>query len=98
MSGEAWAMVLGLAAATLAVRLAGLGLGTAMARMPRLSAVLDDVPGCILAALVGASLARGGPAEWLGALAALLAAGRLGVIGAMGFGIAALLLARAAGL
>ena len=97
MTGTEWAVVLGLTAFAFATRLAGVLGGEAIARSPRLSRALSDMPGGLLAGLVGAALATGGAAEWIAALLAL-AASRWGIIAAMAAGMAAVAALRSAGL
>lgn len=69
---EAWGLILGLAGASLAIRVAGLILGGRIARS-RMAWVLDELPGLIVISLVATSLAGAGPAGWLAGLAALAA-------------------------
>ena len=97
MTGAQWALILGLAAATYALRLSGLLLGDALERRPRLRTVLRDLPGCLVVALVAASLAVEGAAAWIAAAVALgVAVWTNHVIATMGAGVAAFMILQAA--
>lgn len=74
MTGAQWTLIVLLAVAAYAVRLAGLFGGQAMAAKPRLKPFLDDLPGCLVVGLVAASLAGEPMMTWAAALVALVIA------------------------
>ena len=71
MTGAQWALILALAVGTFAIRYAGLLAGDAIKRRPALRAILHDLPGCLVVALVASSLAGEVMAAWLAAAVAL---------------------------
>ena len=86
---DTWLVILGLAAATFSIRMAGAMLG---ARLPQTGAwarALQALPGCLIVALVSVSLLSGGPNEWIaGAIAAVVATLSRSLLATMVGGIA----------
>ena len=86
-----WLVILGLAAATFSIRMAGVMLG---ARLPQTGAwarALLALPGCLIVALVSVSLLSGGTNEWIaGAIAAAVAILSRSLLATMAVGIAAI--------
>ncbi|WP_114391303.1 AzlD domain-containing protein [Notoacmeibacter marinus] len=74
MTTAQWLLIGLLAAGTFAIRLTGLFVGDAVERRPALRAVLHDLPGCLVVALVASSLAGASPQAWLAAAVALAVA------------------------
>ncbi|MAL80243.1 MAG: branched-chain amino acid transporter [Sneathiella sp.] len=74
MSPDHWLLILCLAVGAYGLRLAGLIGGQAIIRNARLKTLLDDLPGCLIVALVAASLANSDLTVWLAALFALAVA------------------------
>lgn len=103
MTSEQWALIGALAIGAFAVRIAGLAFGVAVMGAPRLKAMLDDLPGCLIVALVAASLADGGLdgrlAVWASAAVALaMAVASNNVLATMAAGVGALLMLQGLGL
>jgi branched-subunit amino acid transport protein len=73
MSSSYWTLILLLAVAAFTIRVLGLVAGDAI-RTSRYAWVLDDLPGLIIVALVGSSLAGEPPSTWFAAAVALLVA------------------------
>ena len=71
MTTAQWLLIGLLAAGTFAIRLTGLLVGDAVERRPALRAVLRDLPGCLVVALVASSLASASPQAWIAAAVAL---------------------------
>ncbi|MCF7728127.1 AzlD domain-containing protein [Sulfitobacter sp. M22] len=71
MTGTQWTLISALAVGTYAIRYIGLLAGDAIERRPALRAVLRDLPGCLVVALVASSLAGEEPVVWLAAAIAL---------------------------
>ena len=92
---DIWLVILGLAAATFSIRMAGVMLG---ARLPQTGAwarALLALPGCLIVALVSVSLLSGGTNEWIaGAIAAAVAILSRSLLATMAAGIAAIWLLR----
>ena len=91
---QSFAAILGMAAVTYATRLAGPAL---LARIPmgrRGEAFLRALPGSILTALVAPAVLGGGPPEWVGTVAALVAARLGGMFPALAVGVGAVYLMR----
>lgn len=88
---DPWLVILGLAAATFSIRMAGVMLG---ARLPQTGAwarALLALPGCLIVALVSVSLLSGGTNEWIaGAIAAAVAILSRSLLATMAAGIAAI--------
>jgi uncharacterized membrane protein len=88
---DTWLVILGLAAATFSIRMAGVMLG---ARLPQTGAwarALLALPGCLIVALVSVSLLSGGTNEWIaGAIAAAVAILSRSLLATMAVGIAAI--------
>lgn len=74
MTSDQWVLISTLAIGTFSLRFAGLLAGDAIERRPRLRAILRDLPGCLVVALVAASLTGAESAAWLAAAVALAAA------------------------
>ena len=74
MSPDHWLLILCLAVGAYGLHLAGLIGGQAIIRNARLKTLLDDLPGCLIVALVAASLANSDLTVWLAALFALAVA------------------------
>ncbi len=71
MTSAQGTLIVALAVGTFAIRYAGLLAGDAIERRPALRAVLHDLPGCLVVALVASSLAGEEPFVWLSAAVAL---------------------------
>lgn len=71
---DSWAVILALAAATLAVRLSGYFLGSRLPAQGAWARGLQALPGCLILSLVTYLLMQGGPPEWLAGTAALAVA------------------------
>ena len=88
---DTWLVILGLAAATFSIRMAGVMLG---ARLPQTGAwarALLALPGCLIVALVSVSLLSGGTNEWIaGAIAAAVAILSRSLLATMAVGITAI--------
>ena len=88
---DTWLVILGLAAATFNIRMAGVMLG---ARLPQTGAwarALLALPGCLIVALVSVSLLSGGTNEWIaGAIAAAVAILSRSLLATMAVGIVAI--------
>jgi uncharacterized membrane protein len=88
---DTWLVILGLAAATFSIRMAGVMLG---ARLPQTGAwarALLALPGCLIVALVSVSLLSGGTNEWIaGAIAAAVAILSRSLLATMAVGIVAI--------
>ena len=61
---EIWIVILGLAAATLTVRVSGHVLGQSLPDHGPWARGLRALPGCLILSLVSFLLLQGGPAEW----------------------------------
>lgn len=87
--------ILGMAAATYAVRAGGFFLVQRLPASPFLDAWLRHIPGAMFVALVALALARGGPDLWAAALAAAaVSALRVGLAPSLCAGVAVAVLAR----
>lgn len=71
---EIWTVILGLAAATFAIRVSGAYLGGLIPTSGPWARALTALPGALIVALVSSALLRGGVAEWTAGAAALAAA------------------------
>ncbi|OBY25768.1 AzlD family protein [Leisingera sp. JC1] len=71
---ETWTLILGLAAATFAVRLSGYLLGRRLPDHGPWARGLQALPGCLILSLVTYLLMQGGPQEWMAGAAALVVA------------------------
>jgi len=71
---DRWALILGLAAGTFAIRFAGARLGQAIPTHGAMARALDALPGCLIVSLVATSMLAGGWREWSAAAVALAAA------------------------
>ncbi len=87
---EIWLVILGLTAATFAIRLAGVLLGQRIPQTGGWARGLKALPGSLIVALVSVGLLQGGPQEWLaGALALATAIATRNLPVTMAVGIAA---------
>ncbi|GGM75262.1 putative membrane protein [Halarchaeum rubridurum] len=87
--------IVGMAVGTYLTRVGGYWLVSRFELTPRFQAWLSYVPGAILVSLIVPELAKGGPAKWGAALAALVVAWRSGnILYAMLAGIGVVLLLR----
>lgn len=73
MSPEVLVTILGMATVTFAIRLGGYLLADRLPANGFVAAWLRHIPGAVLAALVAPAVVSGGPAEWVGTVAAALA-------------------------
>lgn len=93
---ETWSLILGLAAATLTVRLSGYLLGRWLPDHGPWAQGLQALPGCLILSLVTYLLMQGGPQEWMaGAVALMVALTSSSLPLTMGAGIAVICLLRA---
>ena len=74
MTHDHWLLILILAVGTYSLRLIGLYGGQRMIRNERLKNLLADLPGCLIVALVAASLGNADPITWIAAAIALFVA------------------------
>lgn len=74
MSSSQWSLILLLAGCAYGLRFVGLLAGDWIDRRQKLKKLLDDLPGCLVVALVAASLAQGELAAWVTAPIALAVA------------------------
>ncbi|WP_373083964.1 AzlD domain-containing protein [Sneathiella sp.] len=74
MTMDHWLLIAGLAVGAYGLRLAGLIGGQAILRHERLATLLDDLPGCLIVALVATSLADASATLWIAAAFALVVA------------------------
>lgn len=89
------AVIAGMAAVTYASRLGGFLLLAGVEPGPRLSRILNQIPGATFAALIAPMVVQGGPVEWAGAGITVLAYRLFGqVLAAVLCGVAAVALAR----
>ncbi len=68
MTATEWILIFALAASTYSVRLIGLFAGQSITQNPRLKKILEDLPGCLLIALIATSLANANLIVWIAAL------------------------------
>lgn len=95
MNTVAFVTIVGMAVGTYFTRIGGYWLVSRVDLSPRFQAWLSYVPGAILVSLIVPELAKGGPAKWGAALAALVVAWRSGnILYAMLAGIGIVLLLR----
>ncbi|MEJ2123968.1 MAG: AzlD domain-containing protein [Alphaproteobacteria bacterium] len=88
---KAWLVILGLTAATFAIRLSGVLLGQRLPQHGRWASALRALPGSLIVALVSVSLLSGGPREWAaGGFAAIAAVLTRSLLFTMGVGIVAI--------
>lgn len=88
---DIWLVILGLAAATFSIRMAGAMLGARLPQSGAWARALQALPGCLIVALVSVSLLSGGPNEWIaGAIAAAVAILSRSLLATMAAGIAAI--------
>jgi uncharacterized membrane protein len=74
MTSGQWLLILVLAVGAYAVRLSGLISGQTLSRSPKLRAVLSDIPGCLLVALIASTLFTSASPEWIAAGVAIIVA------------------------
>jgi uncharacterized membrane protein len=88
---DIWLVIVGLAAATFSIRMAGAMLGARLPKSGAWARALQALPGCLIVALVSVSLLSGGPNEWIaGAIAAVVATLSRSLLATMVGGIAAI--------
>jgi uncharacterized membrane protein len=88
---DTWLVILGLAAATFSIRMAGVMLGARLLQTGAWARALLALPGCLIVALVSVSLLSGGTNEWIaGAIAAAVAILSRSLLATMAVGIAAI--------
>ena len=71
---DAWLLIIALAVATFAIRLAGILLGQRLPTSGAWARALNALPGCLLVSLVAVALLSGGPKEWGAAAVAVCVA------------------------
>tara|TARA_B110000046_G_scaffold90536_1_gene98501 strand:+ start:35 stop:334 length:300 start_codon:yes stop_codon:yes gene_type:complete len=88
---DIWLVIVGLAAATFSIRMAGAMLGARLPKSGAWARALQALPGCLIVALVSVSLLSDGPNEWIaGAIAAVVATLSRSLLATMVGGIAAI--------
>ena len=88
LGGVTTAVILGMAAVTLATRLSGYALARRIAFRGRLKAALEAMPAAILTAIVTPLILLEGPAEAIAGAQTVLAALRLPTLAAIAVGVA----------
>jgi uncharacterized membrane protein len=88
-------VILGMAIATYATRLAGLALAGRLQLSPRSQAAFDAIPPAVLVAVIAPSALATGWPETAAALLAALAATRLPLLGVVAVGVVAVVALRA---
>lgn len=73
-AASVWTVILGLAAATFALRLGGFYLGRSLPQDGAWAAGLRALPGCLIASLVTFLVLQGGLVEWIAAAIAAVVA------------------------
>ena len=68
MENDIWIMILGLAAASFAIRLGGFLLAQRLPQEGPWARGMEALPGCLIASLVALMMLKGGPVEWLAGL------------------------------
>lgn len=76
MLDETWLTILGLGAASFAIRLSGYVLALRLPRQGAWARGMEALPGCLIVALVALMMLKGGLVEWVAGAAALLVAAR----------------------
>ena len=71
---ETWIVIIGLTAATYAIRLTGVLVGQRVPSHGPWARALTALPGCLIVSLVSLSIVSGGPREWAAGAAALATA------------------------
>ncbi|MFE1600363.1 AzlD family protein [Methylobacterium sp. ID0610] len=89
------AAILGMAAVTYATRVAGLLLAGRLALSGRAKAAFDAIPPAVLTAVIAPSVLATGWPETCAALAAILGARRLPLLGTVALGVAVVVVLRA---
>ena len=74
MTTEQWFLIITLGLGAYSIRFLGLIAGKAINDNQKLKKILDNLPGCLVVALVASSLAEAEPITWLAASIALVAA------------------------
>lgn len=74
MTSEQWLLIIILGLGAYGIRFLGLIGGNAINANPKFKRILDNLPGCLVVALVASSLADAEPITWLAATIALAAA------------------------
>ena len=94
MTKYQWSLIILLAIFAYGIRFVGLIAGDWFYHQPRLKKILCDLPGCLVIALVAASLSHAGTAAWIAAAVAFAVArfnGNVVVVMIVGTGVFALL-------
>ncbi len=86
--------IVGMALATWATRLAGLGLLGLVGRNRVLESALDAVPVAVLTAVIAPSIVNGGPATTIAAAVTVIAAIRLPLLATVVIGVASVVVLR----
>jgi len=71
---EHWALIFGLATATLSIRVGGYLLGTRLPKSGAWAGLFSALPGTLIVALLTVLLMQGGQAEWFAACLSILVA------------------------
>lgn len=79
--------ILGMALVTYLTRIGGYLLLAGRTLSPRMQAVMDLIPGCVLVAVIAPDFATGRPADLLGLTATMLAATRFSLLPTMLCGV-----------
>lgn len=74
MNSEQWLLIIILGLGAYGIRFLGLIGGNAINDNPRFKKILNNLPGCLVVALVASSLANADPITWLAAAIALTVA------------------------
>ena len=74
MTNHQWSLIVLLAVFSYGIRFIGLIAGDWICHQPRLKRILGDLPGCLIIALVAASLSHAETVAWIAAAIALAAA------------------------
>lgn len=74
MTNYQWSLIILLAVFAYGIRFVGLIAGDWFYHQPRLKKILDDLPGCLVIALVAASLSHAETAAWIAAAIAFAVA------------------------
>lgn len=94
MTNYQWLLIMLLAMCSYGIRFVGLIAGDWIYHQPRLRKILDDLPGCLVIALVAASLSHQETAAWIAAVVAFTVArfrGNVVVVMIVGTAVYALL-------
>ena len=91
---ETWSVILALTVGTFVIRLSGVLIGQQLLKDGAWARGLRALPGCLIISLVAVSLLSGGPREWSGVVATVVAAVTKSLPTTMASGIAAIWLLR----